>query len=411
MPREKDEPLIVGLDIGTTKIVTLVGEVKKDGEIEVIGVGTHPSQGLKRGVVANIETTVQSIQKAVEEAELMVGCQINSVYAGIAGSHVRSFNTQGVVAVRDNEVTRQDVNRVIDASKTMAIPPEQRILHVLPQEYIIDNQEEIREPVGMSGMHLKVKAHIVTGAVSAVQNIIKCVQRCNLGVESIVLEPIASGHSVLTEDEKELGVCLIDIGGGTTDVAIFAGGSIRHTSVIAIGGNQVTNDIALTLRTPTKDAERIKIEYGSASNRMIDATETIKIPNISSSETRTLSKQVLTEVIAARYEELFSLVSAEIQRYHFKDLISSGIVLTGGASMIKGIQEVAESIFQVPVRVGKPQHISGLTDTLKTPVYSTATGLLLYAQKMMEEGQSSPISAGNLKGIWARMRNWFQGNF
>lgn len=411
MPKEKDESLIVGLDIGTTKIVTLVGEIKKDREIEIIGTGTHPSRGLKRGVVANIEATVQSIQKAIEEAELMVGCQINSVYAGIAGSHIRSFNSQGVVAVRDNEVTRADVHRVIDAAKTIAIPPEQRILHVLPQEYIIDNQEDIREPIGMSGMHLKVKAHIVTGAVSAVQNIVKCVQRCNLDVESIVLEPIASGYSVLTDDEKELGVCVIDIGGGTTDIAIFSGGAIRHTSVIAIGGNQVTNDIALTLRTPTKEAEKIKIEHGSASTRMVDATENIQIPNIAGSESRTLSKQMLTEVIAARYEELFSLVSAEIQRHHFKDMISSGIVLTGGASMIKGINEIAESIFELPVRVGSPQHISGLTDTLKTPIYSTATGLLLYAQKMMEDGRPSPIRSGNLKGIWARMRNWFQGNF
>lgn len=411
MPKEKDDSLIVGLDIGTTKIVTLVGELKKDGNIEIIGSGTHPSQGLKRGVVANIEATVQSIQKAIEEAELMVGCQINSVYAGIAGSHIRSFNSQGVIAIRDSEVTRADVHRVIDAAKTIPISPEQRILHVLPQEYIIDNQEDIREPIGMSGMHLKVKVHIVSGAVSAVQNIIKCVQHCNLEVENIVLEPIASGYSVLTPDEKDLGVCVIDIGGGTTDIAIFSGGAIRHTAVIAIGGNQVTNDIALTLRTPTKEAEKIKIEHGSASTKMVDASENIKIPNIAGSEFRTLPKQTLTEVIAARYEELFSLVFDEIQRHRFKDFISSGIVLTGGASMINGIQELAESIFGLPVRVGAPQHINGLTDTLRTPIYSTATGLLLYAKKMTEEGRPSPIRSGSLKGIWARMCNWFQGNF
>ncbi len=337
MARKPERNLIVGLDIGTSKVVAIVGELGADGTIEVVGVGSHPSRGLKKGVVVNIDSTVQSIQRAVEEAELMAGCEIHSVFAGIAGSHVRSLNSHGIVAIRDKEVTPGDVERVIDAARAVAIPADQKILHILPQEFIIDTQEGIREPIGMSGVRLEAKVHIVTGAESAAQNIVKCVQRCGLEVEDIVLEQLASSYAVLTEDEKELGVCLIDIGGGTTDVAVFSGGAIRHTAVIPIAGDMVTNDIAQSLRTPTHHAEEIKIKYACALSQLANADETIEVPSVGDRPARRLARQTLASVVEARYEEIFVLVRDELARAGFEHSIAAGIVLTGGSAKMEGV--------------------------------------------------------------------------
>lgn len=412
MSKKTAKNLIVGLDVGTSKIVALVGEVSSEGHVEVIGIGSHPSNGLKRGVVVNIEATVQSIQHAIEEAELMAGCEIRSAYTGIAGSHIRSLNSHGMVAIRDKEVLLADVDRVIDAAKAVAIPADQKILHILPQEYAIDNQEGIREPVGMSGVRLEAKVHIVTGAVSAAQNIVKCVQRCNLEVEDIILEQLASSYAVLGEDEKELGVCMIDIGGGTTDIAVFTGGSIRYTAVIPIAGDQVTNDIAVALRTPTKYAEEIKIKFGSALPLSTDQNETIDVPGAAKRSVRQLSKKVLSEVIHARYEELFMLVLAELRRSGFEDVIASGLVITGGASQVEGAAELAESVFQMPVRIGMPQHVKGLTDVLDSPSYATSVGLLLYGYRQQYEGGNPELIVRHgMRGAWSRIKNWFQGNF
>jgi len=357
MAKMPDKDLIVALDIGTSKIAALVGEVTSDNNIEVVGFGSHPSRGLKRGVVVNIESTVQSIQRAIEEAELMAGCEIQSAYTGIAGSHISSLNSHGIVAIRDREVIQSDVDRVIDAAKAVAIPADQRILHILPQEFIIDNQEGVREPVGMSGVRLEAKVHIVTGAVSAAQNITKCIRRCGLQVGDIILEQLASSHSVLTEDEKELGVCMIDIGGGTTDIAVFTNGAIRYTSVIPIAGDHVTNDVAVALRTPTQYAEQIKIKYGSVSPESIESSETIKVPSVAKRQPKQVQRRALVQVVEARYEELFSLALAELRRNGFEDLIAAGIVLTGGASKVPGCIELAESIFNMPVRIGVPQNV------------------------------------------------------
>lgn len=411
MSKKTPKDLIVGLDVGTSKVVVLVGEVSSEGHVEVIGIGSHPSYGLKRGVVVNIEATVQSIQRAVEEAELMAGCEIHSAYTGIAGSHVRSLNSHGMVAIRDKEVLALDVERVIDAARAVAIPADQRILHILPQEFAIDNQEGIREPVGMSGVRLEAKVHIVTGAVSAAQNIVKCVQRCGLQVQDIILEQLASSLSVLTEDEKDLGVCLVDIGGGTTDIAVFAAGAIRHTAVIPIAGDQVTNDIAVALRTPSKHAEDIKIRFASVLPQSLDPSMTIDVPSVAKRPPRQLSRRVLSEVVAARYEELFALVLAELRRSGFEDAIASGIVLTGGASQTDGMIDLAESIFQMPVRIGMPQHVKGLKDVLESPAYATGVGLLLYGYQQQYQGRPELIVRSGVKGIWGRMKNWFQGNF
>ncbi len=411
MSKTPDKSLIVGLDIGTTKIVALVGEVGEDEKVEVIGIGAHPSRGLKRGIVVNIEATVQSIQRAIEEAELMAGCDVFSVYTGIAGSHIRSLNSHGIVAIRDSEIKRTDVDRVIDAAKAVAIPADQKILHILPQEFAIDSQEGIREPVGMSGVRLESKVHIVTGSVSAAQNIIKCVERCQLNVADIILEQLASSHAVLTEDEKELGVCMVDIGGGTTDIAIFIDGAIRHTAVIPIAGDQVTNDIAVALRTPTNHAESIKVKHACAIPDLVDVKETIEVASVARSKARELSKRALAEVVGARYEELFALIQAELRRSGFEDLIASGIVLSGGASQVTGGVRLAEDIFKMPVRIGTPQNIKGLTDVLDSPVYATSVGLLLYGFKQQFEGGPEMIVRDGVKGVWSRMRSWFQGSF
>ena len=329
MAKRSDRNLLVGLDIGTSKVVAIVGEIKSDGALEIIGIGSHPSRGLKKGVVVNIESTVQSIQRAVEEAELMAGCEIHSVYAGIAGSHVRSLNSHGIVAIKDKEVVQGDVERVIDAAKAVAIPADQKILHVLPQEYVIDTQEGIRDPIGMSGVRLEAKVHIVTGADSAAQNIVKCVQRCGLAVDDIVLEQLASSYAVLTEDEKDLGVCVVDIGGGTTDIAVFGGGAIRHTAVIPIAGDQVTNDIAVSMRTPTQYAEDIKIKYACALSQLANPDETIEVPSVGDRPPRRLARQTLAEIVEPRYEELFGLIRDELRRAGLEESVATGIVLTG----------------------------------------------------------------------------------
>jgi cell division protein FtsA len=403
--------LIVGLDIGTSKVVALVGELQPDGGIEVIGKGSHPSRGLKKGVVVNIESTVQSIQRAVEEAELMADCEINAVYAGIAGSHVRSLNSHGVVAIRDREVTPADVEHVIDAAKAVAIPADQKILHVLPQEFIIDGQEGIRDPIGMSGVRLEAKVHIVTGADSAAQNIVKCVQRCGLTVEDVVLEQLASAHSVLTEDEKELGVCIVDIGGGTTDLAVFSGGAIRHTAVIPIAGDQVTNDIAVSMRTPTHYAEDIKIRHACALSQLADPDESIEVPSVGDRPARRLARQTLAEIVEPRYEELFGLIRDELRRSGFEEVIAAGIVLTGGSAKMEGAIDLAEEIFHMPVRLGLPTGVSGLPDVTQNPIYSTGVGLLLYGRENaapVRRGRQLPVNVGS---VLERMKSWFQGNF
>ena len=411
MAKKSDKNLIVALDIGTSKVVAIVGEMITPGEIEIIGIGSCRSRGLKKGVVVNIESTVQSIQRAVEEAELMAGCEIHSVYAGIAGSHIRSLNSHGIVAIRDNEVSAGDVERVIDAARAVAIPADQKMLHILPQEFIIDSQEGIKEPIGMSGVRLEAKVHMVTGAVSAAQNIIKCVQRCGLEVDDIILEQLASSYAVLTEDEKDLGVCLVDIGGGTTDIAVFVDGSIQHTAVIPIAGDQVTNDIAVALRTPTQHAEDIKVRYACALTQLANKDETIEVPSVGDRQSRRLARQTLAEVVEPRYEELFSLVRAELQRSGYEDLIAAGIVLTGGSSKMEGVIELAEEIFHMPVRVGVPQYVTGLSDVVKNPIYSTGVGLLLFGQRQAREAMhGKPIDTG-MRSVFERMKNWFQGNF
>ncbi len=411
MAKKEEKDLIVGLDIGTSKVVAIVGEVTDDEHIEIVGIGSHPSRGLKKGVVVNIESTVQSIQRAVEEAELMAGCEIHSVYTGIAGSHIRSLNSTGIVAIRDQEVTASDVERVIDAARAVAIPADQRILHVLPQEFIIDNQEGILEPIGISGVRLEAKVHLVTGAVSAAQNITKCVRRCGLEVDDIILEQLASSYSVLTEDEKSLGVCLVDIGGGTTDIAVFTDGSIRHTAVIPIAGDQVTNDIAVALRTPTHHAEEIKIKYGCALAQLANPDDTIEVPGVGDRPPRRLARQTLAEVVEPRYEELFTLIQAELRRSGFEDLVAAGVVMTGGSSKMEGVIELAEEVFHMPVRLGLPQNISGLADVVRNPIHATGVGLLLYGFQQRGEKKPQPQVGGGFKGIWERMKSWFQGNF
>src|ERR1700755_732803 len=411
MLKRSERNLIVGLDIGTSKVVALVGEVGLDGSIEVLGIGSQPSRGLKKGVVVNIESTVQSVKRAVEEAELMAGCEIHSVFAGIAGSHVRTLTPHGVVAIRDKEVTHADVEHVIDAAEAVAIPADQKILHVVPQEFIVDVQEGIRDPIGMSGVRLEAKVHIVTGADSAAQNIEKCIQRCGLTVDDVVLEQLASSFAVLTEDEKELGVCLVDIGGGTTDLAVFANGAIRHTAVIPIAGDQVTNDIAVSMRTPTQYAEDIKIRYACALSQLANPDESIEVPSVGDRPARRLARQTLAEVVEPRYEELYGLIRDELRRSGFEELIAAGVVLTGGSAKMEGAIELAEEVFHVPVRLGLPQAVQGLADVVRNPIFSTGVGLLLYARDNVMPARRGRSLGGNAKSVLDRMRSWFQGNF
>lgn len=402
--------IIVGLDIGTSKVVAIVGEINPEGRLEIIGLGSHGSKGLKKGVVVNIESTVQSIQRAIEEAELMAGCQIQSVYAGIAGSHIRSMGSHGIVAIRDREVFQPDIDRVIDVAQAVAIPADQKILHILPQEFIIDTQEGVKEPLGMSGVRLEAKVHLVTCAVNAAQNIEKCIKQCGLGVDDIILEQLASSYSVLTEDEKDLGVCMVDIGGGTSDIAIYTEGAIKHTAVIPIAGDQVTNDIAMALRTPTQNAEEIKIKYACALGSLAGENETIKVPSVGEREDRSLSRQALAEVVEPRYEELFTLIQAELRRSGFEDLIPAGIVLTGGASKMEGVVELAEEIFHMPVSIGKPKNVSGLADIVRNPIYATAVGLLQYGAAQGDRAGRPAAAEAAGDSMWSKVKQWLLGN-
>ena len=403
--------LIVCLDIGTSKIVAVVAEVLPDGRHEVIGLGQHESKGLKKGVVVNIEATVESIQRALEEAELMADCQIRNVWTGIAGAHIRSFNSSGMVAIKDKEVTAADVSRVIETARAVNIPTDQQLLHTVRQEFIVDSQEGVREPIGMNGIRLEVRVHIVTGAVSAVQNILKCVRRCGLEVVDLILQPMASADAVLTLDEKELGVVLVDIGGGTTDVAIFTEGAIRHTAVIPIAGDQITNDIAMALRTPTAEAEEIKVRYGVAKQVLADPGESFDVPGLGDRAARALSRQALAAVIEPRVEELFSLVHQVVRESGFEEVLSSGIVLTGGSAMMPGMMELAEDIFLKPARVGIPDYNGQLADVVKSPRYSTVLGLLLEAKQQYLRGQVVHRQASSAGAVLQRMKEWFLGNF
>lgn len=411
MSKKLEPEMIVGLDIGTSKIVAIVAEVNEDNELEIVGFGSHPSRGLKKGVVVNIESTVQSIQRAVEEAELMAGCQIHSVYAGIAGSHVKSMNSHGIVAIKDGEVVEGDIERVIDAARAMAIPADQKVLHVLPQEFIIDEQEGIREPIGMSGVRMEAKVHLVTGAVSAAQNIIKCIERCGLETDDVVLEQLASSYSVLTEDEKELGVCLVDIGGGTTDIAVFNDGAIKHTAVIPIAGDQVTNDIAIAMRTPTQYAEEIKIKYACALRQLTNPDEVIEVPSVGDRPPRRLARQTLAEVVEPRYEELMTLILAELRRSGYENLIASGVVLTGGSSKMEGVVELAEEVFHMPVRLGEPQHVIGLIDVVRNPIHATGVGLLIFGHLSGQSNELNNFSRNEGPTIFGRVKDWIKSNF
>ncbi len=408
--------MIVGLDIGTSKVVALVGEITERGTIEIIGIGTQPSLGMRKGVVVNIESTVQSIQRAVEEAELMAGCQIDSVYVGIAGSHIRSQNSHGIVAIHELEVSMADIERVIESAQAVAIPSDQKILHILPQEYVIDAQVGVKEPLGMSGVRLEARVHLVTCAVNAVQNIEKCIRYRNLDVDDVILEQLASSCSVLTEDEKELGVCIVDIGAGTTDIAIFTAGAIRHTAVIPIAGDQVTNDIAQAFRTPHQNAEAIKIKYACAMADLAGIDETIKVPSVGDRPARELPRRALAEVVEPRYDELFRLIYAELRRSGYEELMAAGVVLTGGTSRMEGVVELAEKIFDMPVRLGVPQNVEGLVDVVINPIYATSVGLLQYAQQNIRDPQSGVSLLSSNKGksdpnLMGRMKRWFQNNF
>jgi cell division protein FtsA len=408
MAKKTERNLIVGLDIGTTKVAAIVGEISSDGSLEIIGIGSTQSRGLKKGVVVNLELTSHSIQRAVEEAELMAGCQIKSVFAGIAGSHIKSLNSHGIVAIKDKEVTQYDIDRVIDSARAVAIPADQKILHILPQEFVIDLHEGIKDPIGMSGIRLEAKVHMVTCSISAFQNIIKCIRRCGLEVEDLVLEQLASCNAALTEDEKELGVCLIDIGGGTTDIAVYVGGAIKHTAVIPIAGDQVTNDIAVALRTPTVNAEEIKRKHACALTQMAEVDGTIEVPSIGDKQPRKISSQNLAEIIEPRYEELLLLVQSELRRSGHEESVAAGVVLTGGSSKVKGLTELAEEIFHVPVRMGNPLHVTGLNEVVKNPIHSTGVGLLIYGKEHQNLGKSYDMDGS---GWLSKMKNWFQGNF
>lgn len=403
----RKENIVVGLDIGTTKICAIVGEVSDDG-IDIIGIGSAPSHGLRKGVVINIASTVESIRRAVKEAELMAGCEVTTVYTGISGGHIRGFNSHGIVAVKDNEITNTDIARVIDAAKAVAIPMDREVIHILPQEFVIDDQDGIKEPQGMSGVRLEAKVHIVTAAVTSAQNIIKCANRAGLNVAAIVLQQLASSETVLTEDEKDLGVCLIDIGGGTTDIAIFSDGAIVHTSVLPLGGNHLTTDIALGIRTPQEEAEQIKQKFGCALVEQVDPSEMIEVPSVGGRKPRSLSRQILCEIIEARAEEIFQLVREEIRNTAYEDLLASGVVLTGGSAQLPGITDIAEDVLGLPIRSGCPKKIGGLVDVVRSPAYSTGVGLVLHGAKHL---------ARDLDHItrrpkpWERMRGWLSEIF
>ena len=399
--------IVVGLDIGTTKICAVVGEAT-DNSINIIGIGTHPSIGLRKGVVVNIEATVKSIKKAVEEAELMAGCEISSVYAGIAGGHITGFNSKGIVAIKGTEITQKDIDRVTDAARAVAIPMEREVIHVLPQEYIVDDQIGIQNPIGMAGVRLEAKIHIVTGAVTSAHNIVKCVNRAGLDVADIVLEPLASAEAVLTVEEKELGAALLDLGGGTTDLAVFAENNIKHTSVLSIGGNNLTNDVAIGLRAPLNEAEKIKKKYGSCISKNISTEETIEVPGMGGRDSKKLPRQILGEIIEPRMEEIFTLIKREIYKSEMEHIIASGLVLTGGASQLNDLPELAESIFDVPTRLGKPRGITGLVDVVNNPMYSTGVGLVLYGAKNRATKKIRIRDRNIFNRILGIMKKWFK---
>jgi cell division protein FtsA len=403
--------IIVGLDIGTTKIAVIVAQRAIGGKLDIIGIGTHPSKGLRKGVVINIDATVNSIRHAVDEAELMAGCEITSVFAGVAGSHIKGLNSHGIVAVKNKEVSPRDVERVIDAARAVAIPMDREILHILPQEYIVDEQDGIREPLGMSGVRLEAKVHIVTGSVASAQNIVKSANSVGLAVSDLVLEPIASAEAVLSPEEKELGVALVDIGGGTTDITVFHAGAIKHTSVLPLGGNHITNDIAAGLRTPSSAAEEIKRRYGSALSSSVQSSETIEVPSTGGREPRVLSRQVLAEIIEPRMEEIFTLVRRELVRSGFDEYLTGGVVLTGGTVLLDGVTELAEHLFQLPVRIGYPTGVGGLVDVVNSPAFSTGVGLVLYGAKDTESRTFRTSGVGLFDKVKSRMSDWFSAHF
>ncbi len=404
---ERPGNMIVGLDIGTTKICTVVSELNKK-DAEIIGVGTYPSVGLRKGVVVNIDNTVDSIQRSMEEAELMAGCEIGSVFIGIAGSHIKGFNSHGVIAVKGQEVSQEDVDRVIDAARAVAIPLDREVIHILPQEYIVDEQGGILDPVGITGVRLEAKVHIVTGAVTAAQNLIKCANRAGLDVVDIVFQPLASAEAVLTQEEKDLGVALVDFGGGTTDLALFTESAIKHTAVLGLGGNNLTNDIAVGLRTPSKEAEQIKIGHGSCLNSLVDKDQMIEVPSVGGRKPRLLSRHILSEILEPRVEEIFTLVDQEIERTGLKELMASGMVITGGSALLPGIAEIADQVFQLPTRIGFPQRISGLVDVVNGPMFATAVGLVLYGMEHQPQ-QKFRIRDGNIfNRVTLRMKSWFK---
>ena len=408
---KEDKNLIVGLDIGTSKIVAIVAELMPEGTLKVIGLGQHVSRGLKKGVVVNIESTMQSIQRALEEAELMANCKINTVFTGIAGSHIKSLNSHGMVKIKDAEVSQMDVDKVVETARAIALPADQQILHILTQEFIIDGQEDVREPLGMSGMKLEVKVHIVTGAVAAAQNIVKCIKRCGIEVTDLILQPLASSLAVLTEDEKELGVCLVDIGGGTTDIAVFKQGAIRHTAVVPIAGDQMTNDIAVAFRTPTQAAEDIKVKHGCALRQLADAREIIEVPGVDGRDAKQLSVQTLAEVLEPRVVELYELVLSELRRSGMEDMIASGIVITGGSAMMRGMMELGEEIFHMPVRLGLPRYVGGLSEVVSNPRYATGVGLVLMGKQQIEKQLNDQSDISSFGRILEKMKRWVQGNF
>jgi len=408
MAHEERGELIVGLDIGTTKICVVVGEVR-DNKIDIIGIGRHPSVGLRRGVVVNIESTVNSIRQAVDEAERMAGCEINAVYVGIAGSHIKSFNSHGLIAIKHNEIRQDDIDRVVDAARAVPIPPDQEVIHVLPQEFMVDGQADIQDPIGMTGVRLEADVHIVTGSVTAVHNIVKCCNRAGLEVTDVVLEPLASAEAVLTREEMELGVGLLDIGGGTADLAVFADGTIKHTFVLGLGGHNLTNDLSIGLRTPLKEAERLKEEYGCALASLIDKDQVIEVPSVGGRKNRKLSRKVMGEILEPRVEEMLTLINQELVESNYKEMVNSGMVLTGGSSLLDNMEELAEQIFDLPVRIGHPHNIGGVVDVVSTPQWATGVGLVVYGMKR-GPGESFKRSGGGVLGkVAGRMKDWFKG--
>jgi cell division protein FtsA len=402
------DDLIVGLDIGTSKICAVVGEIRPDGQIDIIGMGSHPSVGLRKGVVINIENTVNSIKEAVEEAETMAGCEISSVFAGIAGGHIKGFNSHGVIALKNREVGKRDIERVIDAARAVAIPMDREVIHTLPQEFIVDDQSGITDPTGMAGVRLEVKIHIVTGAVTSAQNIIKCANRAGLDVYDIILESLASSEAILNDEERNLGVAIVDFGGGTTDLAIFSENSIKHTSVLTLGGDNLSNDIAVGIRTPFKEAEKIKIKYGCGLTSLIGQDETIKVPSVGGREPRTMSRKILGEILEPRVEEIFSLIHHEMLRSGYDELVTSGIVVTGGSSLLPGVPEIVEQVFNMPARIGYPTNIGGLKEIVNSPMYATAVGLVLYGAKERKRKKEFRIRDTNIfNRIVSRMKRWF----